>query len=353
MPKSSTATRKAVFTSRHIKTGGGQRVCLACLAEVLMITLHPGLPDPFLVLERHTSFGDYARAYGDRLAQHYEAGGIIVMPFFPVPMDIAFVHSLNMPIAMKKIGTKDGLEEPVLERSVAGVGLKQDHVLLKTFGNAVLASYFQQLVAKVNWQIRVGLVTLFPKYYSLQEGNITWRLCRTEKEGLHFDIFSQGKPLDTALKSDHRIKLFFNIDTQPRRWRVSYHLREALKACRAHLPAAMPDDINVANWIIDKTGALEDVPAHDVAFPPFSAWLGNAEIVAHEVVYGHRVIAAEYHCHRNDMLNPALCSHTQMKDWIKDAGLALAPDAAAAAAPYAHLKGSYDRALEREQGAQG
>lgn len=312
-----------------------------------MITLHPSLSNPFLVLERHTSFGDYARAYGDRLAQHYEAGGMIIMPFFPVPMDVEFLYTLNMPEGLKKMGTAYGIEDSIFLRDGAGVGLKNDHLFLKLFGNAALAGYMQQMVARVNWQIRVGLAQLFPKYYSLQEGNITWRLRKTEKEGLHFDVFNKGLPASDALKKDHRIKLFFNVDTQPRRWRVSHHLKDAMKHGKDKLPPALPDDINVTNWILDKVGALENAPAHDVAFPPFSAWLGNAEVLAHEVVYGHRVIAAEYHCHADDMLNPALCAHQQMAGWIKDAGFDVAPDAAAAAAPFTHLKGSYERAQER------
>lgn len=314
---------------------------------VPMFQINPALPNPFLILDKHTSFGDYARAYGDRLAQHYEAGGMIFIPFFPVSMDVEFLYALNMPRELKKMGTMSGIEDSVIERTPAGVNLKQDHLLLKMFGNAALAGYMQAMVAKVNWQIRAGLVQLFPKYYSLHEGNITWRLCKTEKEGLHMDVFNRGLPMDAALKNDHRIKLFFNIDKEPRRWRVSYHMRDLLKARKDKLPTALPDDINVTNWIIDKVGALEDAPAHEVAFPPFSAWLGNAEVLAHEVIYGHRMIAAEYHCHADDMLNPENCAHKQMPHWLKDAGINIAPDAAAAAAPYAQLKGSYERAQEK------
>lgn len=41
---------------------------------------HPSLPDPFLTLDRKELFAEYARAYGDGLAEHYENYGVVLVP---------------------------------------------------------------------------------------------------------------------------------------------------------------------------------------------------------------------------------------------------------------------------------
>lgn len=310
-----------------------------------MLTRNPALSDPFLVLEKETSFGAYARRYGDDLAHHYEQGGVIVLPFFPVRLDVEFLYSLDIPKPLKKMGTANGIEEPVIRRQGNAYSLDEEHLFLRLFGaqNSGIASYFQSQVALTNWQIRLGLVTLFPQYHSLAEGNITWRLTKTGAEGLHFDVFKEGAALTEDEKKYHRIKLFFNIDKAPRLWRISWHMRELMKERRAHLPDALPDDINVASWAFDKLGILKDAPCHEASFPPFSAWLVNSEARAHEVLSGHRMIAAEYHCLKEDMLDPALHTHDRMKNWITENNLHIAPDTAAFAAPYKTLQGSYEK----------
>ena len=40
-------------------------------------------------------------------------------------------------------------------------------------------------------------------------------------ELVHFDVFGNGAPLGSANKRAHRVKIFINIDTEPRRWRTS------------------------------------------------------------------------------------------------------------------------------------
>ena len=81
-----------------------------------MIELNANVPDHFLVLERKETFGDYARAYGEALAEHYENRGVIVVPFMPITFDLALFQSIAFPMEWKKIGTKNGIEESVFVR---------------------------------------------------------------------------------------------------------------------------------------------------------------------------------------------------------------------------------------------
>ena len=75
-----------------------------------MIELNANVPDHFLVLERKETFGDYARKYGEALAEHYENRGVIVVPFMPITLDLALFQSIAFPMEWKKIGTEKGIE---------------------------------------------------------------------------------------------------------------------------------------------------------------------------------------------------------------------------------------------------
>jgi hypothetical protein len=314
-----------------------------------MIQLDPALADHFLVLEHHESFEDYARAYGDAIAEHYENRGVVIVPRMPIQFDRRFFLDLKVPARWKKIGTINGIERPVL-----GADGQPDtrHPFVAGFGDLELARHAQQEIARFNSQLRRGLALLLDPYRRIFEGNISWRLRETVEEGLHVDVFNRGRPMDPEYKSLHRIKIFINIDDQPRRWRTSLDLPGILARARGLLPRALPDDLNVVNNLIDKFHVLKDAPAHRVDYPTMSAVLVNAELVAHEVLYGHRVIAGEFACARDEMLDPGKHSYACLARWIGNAGYAIDPDAAAVAERHAQMKGSYERLQEsRSTGA--
>jgi hypothetical protein len=313
-----------------------------------MIRLDSALPDHFLVLERRESFEDYARAYGDSIAEHYENRGVVVVPWMPIDFDRRFFLDLKMPARWKKIGTINGIERPVL----AADG-KPDarHPFVSGFQDLESARHAQEEIARFNSQLRRGLAMLLAPYRRILEGNISWRLCETLEEGLHVDVFNRGRPMDPEYRSLHRIKIFINIDDEPRRWRTSLDLPGILERARGVLPRALPDDVNVVNDLIDKLDALKDAPAHKVDYPTLSAVLVNSELVAHEVLYGRRMIAGEFACSRDDMLDPDKHSYGCLARWIQDAGYSIDPDAAAVAERHAHMKGSYQRIQDaRSQG---
>lgn len=316
-----------------------------------MIRLNANVPDHFLVLEREASFGDYARKHGDALAEHYENLGVIVVPFMPIVFDAGLFQSLAFPIEWKKIGTQNGIEEPVFRRDGTTLADREDHPFRRLQMGTEWASYLQSQVASFNWQLRRGLQVLFPAYHSLQDVNITWRMTETIEEGMHLDVFGNGAPTPPAARLAHRIKVFVNVDNEPRQWRTSFDLPGVLDKCRERLPAELPDDLNVVNDILDKLGLLKDLPYHDLAYPPMSAVICNGEAVAHEVVFGQRVVGAEFMCHQRDMLDPGKHTHHRMRGWLEQAGYAVAPDAAAVAKRYEKVKGSYERLLESRAAA--
>ncbi len=123
-----------------------------------------------------------------------------------------------------------------------------------------------------------------------------------------------------------------------------------LKAGRGRLPEALPNDVNVVSGVIDKFGVLKDLPYHEVDYPTMSAVFVNAEVVAHEVVYGRRLVAVEMFCDKRDMLDPGRHTHECLPRWLTQAGYAIAPDPAAVAARYANMKGGYQLLQESRGG---
>ena len=148
---------------------------------------------------------------------------------------------------------------------------------------------------------------------------------------MHLDSFNRGSPLDPASKTFHRVKIFMNIDREPRLWRTSLDLPGVLAACRGRLPAELPDDVNTVTHVITGTGVLKDLPFHKIAYPTMSAVICNAEAVAHEVVYGNRVIGGEFLCSQDDMLDPEKLTHRRLRGWLEQRDYAVAADAAAIA----------------------
>src|SRR3546814_17410032 len=78
---------------------------------------------------------------------------------------------------------------------------------------------------------------------------------------MHLDIFKRSLPL-------HRLKMFINIDAEPRIWNTSFTLRRVLELYRDELKD-LPPDINrmELNRIINDRLAT-DLPSHRLSYPP-------------------------------------------------------------------------------------
>jgi hypothetical protein len=290
----------------------------------MMIRRNTDIIDNIFELRRHESIDEYSRTYGDELARRYEDLSILYIPYFPLDIDLEFFQSLTFPAEFKKVGTTNGIEKSLVVREGSNLMVDQSHVLLKIFPDAMVALYAQNQIATVNAQIRNGLRALFPKYYSLRQSNITWRLTTTIGEGLHVDGFLNGKPTPPEVKGRYqRVKLFINIDSEPRRWWTSYPLPELLKRYRHQFPGGLPDDADMVTYQISGKPWLLDAPHHEIDFPTLAAVTGESQGIPHAIVYGRRMIAAEFFCETRDMLDPRKNVQASLKRWITDAGISL------------------------------
>ncbi len=284
------------------------------------IEKNPNLPYNFFELQPHERIGDYGRAYGDEIARRYEHGDIIYIPQFPLPIDLAFFQALSVSDSIAKLGTGNGIEDGIFVRDKAEFRFDRNHVLYKICKTEGLAAYFQQQVRTCDDQIREALRILFPKYYSLFCGNITWRITDTPTSIMHIDHFNNRQPTPDYDSFLHKIKLFINIDQDLRHWRTSYTLPEILARYRHELPPSLPINRNLIAWILADMDLLKDAPSHAIAFPTMSALIINADVASHQVISGKRVIAAEFFCEQRDMLEPNMHPQARMEGWFKEYG---------------------------------
>ena len=290
-----------------------------------MIRKNAAVPDNFFELREMDSIQAYAMAYGDLIAKRYEDLNIVCFPRFPLDIDVDFFRSIQLPPQFKKVGTVNGIDKPILIRSGDKLIFDHTHILLQIFGgDRMIATYAQSQIRSVNDQIRRGLNQLFPRYRSLTEANITWRLTETVEEGMHADGFLGGKPTPPEAKGRfQRVKLFINIDSQPRKWWTSFTLGEALKKCRSKLPGSMPDDADMVATALSYGDLLADAPHHEVDIPPMGAVMGEAQAIFHSVRYGRRMIAAEFMCLTEHMLDPSKHIQARLPGWLGDAGIGI------------------------------
>lgn len=151
------------------------------------------------------------------------------------------------------------------------------------------------------WLIKEIKPKLFPGYIIASE-NWTWRLTKTVKEDMHLDWYS-----DTAYNSFHNVRLFINLDCEPRVWRVSHPLPEIYKLYKDLVHRARenthPNDINN---LLNKEIPWKKMPFHEIYFQPYSMWLCNSQWIPHQGYRGNKLAAYTFRVNPNSMLNPEL-----------------------------------------------
>jgi hypothetical protein len=253
-----------------------------------------------------------------RARQHYEDNGVILLEDCGIDYDAPFIAATSFPPEWKKIGTVNGITLPPIvlhegkfhrtQNPLCGL-VKDDATLLKLYSELLrLELGFKLLVAE-----------LFADYRDILWYNCTFRFVKTESEPVHLDAFGQGRafPPEERLR---RLKLFLNVDSQPRVWNVGPPLPEVLAHLRPRLPASLPDDLNVLCDLLNKSGALAGLPVQRLEIPPRGVVFANGSTVAHQVVSGNRMVSVEGVV-RGAAASPArACEWDDLPRWIEAAG---------------------------------
>src|SRR3546814_11673135 len=72
---------------------------------------NPAVDDNFVILDRHDTIRGYADSYGARLTEWYEDDRIIILPFWPLNIDLDFLQTLSLPETYQKLGNSEERRE--------------------------------------------------------------------------------------------------------------------------------------------------------------------------------------------------------------------------------------------------
>jgi len=144
----------------------------------------------------------------------------------------------------------------------------------------------------VNSQIRSALHAIFSGYrFSRRE--IIWRFAETRVENLHFDTDKNCDDLEL-------IRLYVNLDDVPRIWYTGgtfaslgneWYEKLDLGRFRNESHDKLLKELTMKVFGDWHARGRDKVPRHLVMFEPGDVWLSDGRLVAHQVVYGRRVVS--------------------------------------------------------------
>jgi hypothetical protein len=186
-------------------------------------------------------------------------------------------------------------------------GPVESFVFEKIFGSdAGKLAYFQEQVKSGNAQSDALYARLFPKYVPTRAVH-TWRFTETMYENLHWDVFGIPEPF-------HQVRIFTNIATSPRLWRVSHRIDEFAQNIYdqwdlSRFAGANGDDlIRFVNKevLLGKTPCFDRQPKHHIAFKQGDVWICETRLLSHQIYHGERAFAAMYFSDPEGMYRPDL-----------------------------------------------
>lgn len=186
------------------------------------------------------------------------------------------------------------------------------HVLDHLCGqNRKAAGRLQALISRVTQLLRARAVALFPTYKFVGE-DITWRLTPTESEDIHYDSYEEHG------KEFHGLRMFINLDSAPRLWGVGPKIQHSIAKYAKLLPAVEQVNPNKYNDSVNKFLPWTEIPRHYVAFATNNLWLVHSQIVAHEIVFGRKMIGCTFQVDPSSVLDQSKLFHNVVRGAIKE-----------------------------------
>jgi hypothetical protein len=239
------------------------------------------LPDYFVELDKFQDIRNY-----------YERGRVIVFDnigFFDQYKEFLnnqVISFFTDDIKIKKIKGPELLKK-----------IDEEHILLRFTKKPW---DLQKIILDTYMFVKSNFFKLFPHYEILSE-NWTWRLTTTKNDAMHLDSYA-GQSNDL-----HNVRIFINLDNEPRIWRTTYLLPELYMKYHEvikNLPKDMhPNEINAH---LNKAISWDKLPFHQIHFAPFSMWLCDSQFVSHQGLRGNKLAAYTFRVSPETMLHPEL-----------------------------------------------
>jgi 3-deoxy-D-manno-octulosonic acid hydroxylase-like protein len=266
------------------------------------VELNPRVADRFVRLD-WSKQGRDPIGFRSEIIRNYERGNIIILDHAPFRIDFDPLNRVSLPPGrdFQKLSDRVFLRPKIHRAEVR-------RLLLQAFGtDLTLCLRFRREVSRVSASLRDFARAVFRPYRFLKLG-VSWRITRTGPEGLHVDYFRQQEDL-------HYLRLFVNVDREPRIWTVSHTLEELIEryydearlfeldrapsnAICARLNKAVFDQVNVR--------PRDAFDRHVVSFDPGDVWLCETRLNSHEIYSGHRLVATDFYVDPASMLDPSM-----------------------------------------------
>jgi hypothetical protein len=246
--------------------------------------------------------------YESSIAEDFENEKILVAPEFQLPIDYEFLSQLT-PKNIKSRKTKKGKVRAFLDHNLDD----QEHIIWNFVDDLDSAHYFQTQIHNAQKFIYDYVNTVFPTYKLGGDGT-TWRFLPTRDENMHFDIYGHPKTF--------HIRIFVNLDKEPRIWRSSYNLSEAFDVAVKNYglePLQRCGNHKVVNkWLnknlFGKGDAEKKFPYNEYHFPYGCMWMAYSQNVSHQIVYGNKMIAFTFGISSDGMINSNLEHETYVNN---------------------------------------
>lgn len=230
------------------------------------------------------------------MLHHYEYNDVIVFKTAGLALtedDWALINAINPPPS-----DDNWIKKAKLKALLAPHLPNKPHVLRTLGVGEAKVGRVQELIRRVNAQLRAYVESWFPDYKILDDQSITWRFTPTESEAMHYDSYG------VTANDYHNVRIFINLDDKPRLWGVGNPVDVTIKQHRDLCVPFENDHPNLFNAGLNKDLPWDQIPRHFVAFAPGNMWLVNSQTVAHEIIYGRKMIAATFACDPATMWKP-------------------------------------------------
>lgn len=249
---------------------------------------------------------------------HYENNGAILLKDCGFEYDEAFIATLVFPAQWKKIGSFNGITKAPVVFENGGFSRTDNPLCSICEDDRLLLKMYSEFL-RLELSFRLLVHQVFPTYRNIDFANCTFRFTPTRDENIHLDVFNRGQPFPPKWQQP-RLKLFLNVDSEPRIWNVGPTLPEVLKHARLKLQSRLPADVNMLCKLLSESGVLDCAPLAQVEIPSRGVIFANGGTVVHQVVYGNRVIGLEAGMPTSSMYTQIGCEWDNLRGWIADAG---------------------------------
>ncbi|GAA4748394.1 hypothetical protein GCM10023264_13080 [Sphingomonas daechungensis] len=266
------------------------------------IVLNPRVPNRI----RKIDFRQYANGSATdthELTRWYENGDLIILSNYRFQAGREVFH--RVPFPNKREKNKLIL---TLDEARHGEAPRDDEwaaALENLEATDVSTEEFRETVRQANDELLRLSDQLFP-HYRYSKRFCIYNLTEMLAHNMHFD--SPQHAADFT-----QLRAFVNIDTFPRIWRIGgtleemvgdcYHSADLKKTIGKH-PRMFSRQTTLSAFGDRYESGAHPYPMHSIAFQPGEVWFLNPNMLAHEVVYGRRIMDGVFLFEASGLQNP-------------------------------------------------